>query len=415
MTKPFRKIALERLSSPEQLDQLMQVTDPRGWLALAAMIVLIGAVVVWGFVGSIPTEAPGEGILIRRGGVSDLVATGTGQVEQVLPSVGDQLERGQVVATIRQDQLLRQIEDVESTLREAENEYRELQRFAEEQRRLSARNLAQESTNLERTIATLERNVELLAERVDAQRELLADGLITQQTYLTTEQEHNTTRDQLAAKRLELSSLELRRLEEQQELDQQLETRRGQLRERELELRELRASLEENVRVVAPDAGRVLELSVARGDLVNPGDRLLTMEVVSEELLAVIFVPAELGKQVRPGMPARVSPSNVKREEHGFMLGEVTWVAEFPATSSGMRRLLANEELVERMMSEGPPIRVDVALRRDPATPSGFAWSSARGPDLEITSGTLTEARVILREEPPIALAFPRLRPALED
>ena len=29
----FRKAALERLSSPERLDQLMQVTRPRAWLA----------------------------------------------------------------------------------------------------------------------------------------------------------------------------------------------------------------------------------------------------------------------------------------------------------------------------------------------------------------------------------------------
>lgn len=414
MPGPFRKVALERLSSPEQLDQLMQVTDPRGWLALAAAIVLLAAAVTWSVVGSIPTEAPGEGILIRRGGVSDLVATGTGQVEEVLVEVGDELRAGQVVATIRQDQLLRQIEDLQGTIREVEAEYRELQRYAEEQRRLSERSLAQERANLERTIETLEKNVELLGERVDAQRELLADGLITQQTFLATEQEQNTARDQLAAKRLELGGLELRRLEEQQQLEQQLDSRRSQLRDLELSLRELRGSLEDNVRVVAPDAGRVLELSVARGDLVNPGDRMLTMEVISEELLAVVFVPAALGKQVQPGDAVRVSPSNVKREEYGFMLGEVKWVAEFPATSRGMMRLLSNEDLVSRMMEEGPPIQVDVSLREDSTTPSGYAWSSSRGPELEITSGTLVQANVILEEEPPIALAFPRLGSALD-
>ena len=37
----FRKVALERLSSPEQLDQLMQVTSPKGWLALAGLGALL--------------------------------------------------------------------------------------------------------------------------------------------------------------------------------------------------------------------------------------------------------------------------------------------------------------------------------------------------------------------------------------
>ena len=39
--KLFRKVALERLSSPEQLDQMMTVTSLRGWIALAAAIFLI--------------------------------------------------------------------------------------------------------------------------------------------------------------------------------------------------------------------------------------------------------------------------------------------------------------------------------------------------------------------------------------
>jgi hypothetical protein len=38
MDKPlFRQAALERLSSPEQLDQLVRVTHPLGWLALLAL------------------------------------------------------------------------------------------------------------------------------------------------------------------------------------------------------------------------------------------------------------------------------------------------------------------------------------------------------------------------------------------
>ena len=32
----FRKVSLDRLSSPEKLDQLLPVTDRKGWLALLA-------------------------------------------------------------------------------------------------------------------------------------------------------------------------------------------------------------------------------------------------------------------------------------------------------------------------------------------------------------------------------------------
>lgn len=412
-SKIFRKVSLERLSSPEQLDQLMRVTNPRGWLALAAFWLLIFVALGWGILGSVPTNAHGEGILIRRGGVSDVVTAGSGQVEEILVEVGDTIEQGQVVARIRQQGIERQIGDNEARLAALRDDYEHLQGYAREQRRLSMANEAQQRVSLERSIATLERQRQLLEESLKSQTELLGDGLITQQTILASEQQVNQTRDQLAGQRLELAGLELKRLQTEQQLEQQLETRRTQLRDLELELNEKRASLRENVEVVAAEGGRVLELTADLGDVVSPGTAILSMEVASNELLAVLFVPAELGKQVVPQMEVRITPSTVKREEHGFILGEVIWVAEFPSTSRGMRRLLANEELVSRLTAEGPPIQVDVRLHLDPATPTGFHWSSSRGPELEITSGTLADGSVIVRRDRPISLVLPKLRELL--
>jgi HlyD family secretion protein len=406
----FRKVSLERLSSPEQLDQLMQVTNPRGWLALAGFGALLLTALAWGVFGAIPTTAGGEGILIRSGGVTELVANGSGQVETVLVTVGQEVAEGEVVARIRQDALGRQIIDAQARLGDLRAETRELERYTEEQKRLSARDLAQQRANLERTIDTLERERGLLKERMAAERELLAGGLITKGTLLATEQSLNVATDQLAASRLERTGLELKRLEANQRLDQELEARRNGVRDLELEIRELEARRQEEVTIVSSHAGRVLELMVDGGDVVTPGTPILSLEVISEELMAVVFVPASAGKQVQPGMAVRVSPSTVKREAYGYILGEVTWVSEFPATSRGMERLLANAELVARLMEQGPPIQVNVALRRDPATPTGFAWSSSTGPDVEITSGTLTQGSVIVQQERPINLVIPKLR-----
>lgn len=57
----FRAAALERLSSPEQLDERMQVVSPRGWLALAALGALLLAVVLWGCLGRIAVEVHARG------------------------------------------------------------------------------------------------------------------------------------------------------------------------------------------------------------------------------------------------------------------------------------------------------------------------------------------------------------------
>jgi HlyD family secretion protein len=409
----FRKVALERLSSPEQLDQLMQVTNPQGWLALTGLSALLAAALLWGFFGSVPTETTGEGILLRQGGVSDLVAAGAGQVEEVQVRVGDVIEKGQVVAKIHQESLLRQINDSRAKETDLQAEYQSLQRSAEEQKRLRLRDLAQQRSNLERTIATLEKNVSLLEQRVAAEKKLLDDGLITHQTYLETEQSLNTSRDQLASSRLERSGLELKDLTAQQQLDQQLETRQNAIRDLAIQIREDRARLAENVGVVSPFSGRVLELLVVRGDVVNPGTPILSVEVLSEELQAVLFVPAAEGKRIHTKMPARISPTTVKREEYGFLEGEVTWTSAFPSTSRGMIRLLGNEALVAKLMKDGPPIQVTVALHRDPRTPTGYRWSSSRGPNLKISSGTLATGSIIVKEDRPIRLVIPTVREKL--
>ena len=409
----FRKVALERLSSPEQLDQLLQVTTPRGWLALGALGALLAAGLVWGLVGSIPTLAAGEGIMLRRGGVMDLVATANGQVDDVLIKVGDVIHKGQRVATIRQQGLVRQMEDLGAKRAVADREFQSLVHYANEQTALKESELTEQRANLQRAIAAQEKNVQILAERAAAEQKLVDDGLITRQTLLTSEQALNTARDQLATQRFDLSDLELKRRESAETLKEQLLARSAQIRDLDSQIHEIQAKLKEDVDVLSPYTGRVLELMVNRGDLVTPGAPMLNLEVVADDLLAVIFVPANLGKRVQPGMLVRVSPSAVNSEEYGYMLGRVTWVAEFPSSARGMTRLLANEALVTRLMSSGPPIEVNVALIPDVSTPTGYKWSSSRGPTLKISSGTLASGSVVVRQDHPLSLLVPALREKL--
>ncbi|HNP72362.1 MAG TPA: NHLP bacteriocin system secretion protein [Kouleothrix sp.] len=98
MQKPiFRKVALERLSSPEQLDQLMRVTTARGWLALLALLALIITLLAWSFNDTIPTQTLGRGILLRGGHLARVVPQAAGQVTEVLVRPGDLVQPGQAL------------------------------------------------------------------------------------------------------------------------------------------------------------------------------------------------------------------------------------------------------------------------------------------------------------------------------
>jgi len=60
MRRPiFRRAALERLSSPERLDELIEVTTPRLWLVLLGACVLLLAVVGSGLHGRVPSTVRG--------------------------------------------------------------------------------------------------------------------------------------------------------------------------------------------------------------------------------------------------------------------------------------------------------------------------------------------------------------------
>ena len=60
----FRKKSLERISSPEELDETLRVTDPSVWIVLAAVILLLAGMLIWSSFASI-----------------DSLVTGTAQVE----------------------------------------------------------------------------------------------------------------------------------------------------------------------------------------------------------------------------------------------------------------------------------------------------------------------------------------------
>jgi len=64
----FRAAAVERLSSPDQLDQLIGVTRPADWAAALVLGIALLVITSWSVIGRIPTRVEGEGILISNAG-----------------------------------------------------------------------------------------------------------------------------------------------------------------------------------------------------------------------------------------------------------------------------------------------------------------------------------------------------------
>jgi len=69
----FRKSSLEKISSPEQLNEYMKVTGGGIWLLLLGLFALLLAAGVWAFTGTIPDTVQLKGVAYEEQHDSDLI------------------------------------------------------------------------------------------------------------------------------------------------------------------------------------------------------------------------------------------------------------------------------------------------------------------------------------------------------
>ena len=96
----FRHKALQKMSSPEQLDSLLKVTTPRRWIGLTGLLIVIAGVVVWSATASVPTTLSGPGYLLPQGGLRLVQATVPGTIAGITVGVGDHVVAGQPIGEI---------------------------------------------------------------------------------------------------------------------------------------------------------------------------------------------------------------------------------------------------------------------------------------------------------------------------
>lgn len=101
----FRKKSLERIKSPENLDDYIQVSNPGVWLVLISIIVLLAGACVWGIFGHVDSTVPAL-IRVENGkpvcyiADEDILSVKVGQkvtfaeAEAVIEEIGEKTEEG---------------------------------------------------------------------------------------------------------------------------------------------------------------------------------------------------------------------------------------------------------------------------------------------------------------------------------
>src|SRR5690242_13436704 len=100
--KPVQKI------SPERLNDMIQVTDSKGWLALLSFALILALAIFWLFFGKIPITVQGTCVLINTLGIRTIITNVAGSIEEFNVKPGDIVQEHQVIGKINQFELMNQ-------------------------------------------------------------------------------------------------------------------------------------------------------------------------------------------------------------------------------------------------------------------------------------------------------------------
>lgn len=406
---PFRQSALDRLASPEQLDRLLVVTNPRLWSALAGLFLMLGALLTWSVFGRLPITVDGTGILLSAAGLREVESLGSGVVEALPIKAGDMVDSGALIARIRQPKLEQAVAQADERVRAIKAELATRGSYVRSNSLLETQRLDAERADLARRLTALKERAVFLDKRVQAEREARALGLVTETSVQASMQALDAGRGEIAALEVEMQSNALRRLQLNNGGVESLTEVERRLQEAERDLSAQKLALAQAGQVTSPYRGYVRELRSSIGQLVSAGQALVSIELAGVPLQGLVFVSND-GKRIAPGMEARVSPATVQQEEFGFMVGRVQTISAQPLTLAGMTRTLGNDLLVQQLAARGASFLVEVTLQRDSSTASGFHWSTRQGPPAQVGSGTSIAVSVVVARRRPITLLLPFLR-----
>lgn len=153
--------------------------------------------------------------------------------------------------------------------------------------------------------------------------------------------------------------------------------------------------------VIAPISGTVVAAGPGQGSSVDAGTVLTSIAPDSDTQLGYLFIPTAPSNDVSIGARVVFNVEGVNATDDGLLEGTVSSVSPLPAERARIAYLTASEELTTQIMAAGPVVEVQVALVRDPGTPTGLRWTLPPGPAAPITSGTPAQGTLILSEVRP--------------
>ena len=398
----------------------------RGWAGLSdhgqvgvCLGGMSGALLLWALFWSVPTEVSGSGVLIYPDNAGILNARSGGQVREVYVRVGQKVKRGQVLMQLYLPVMERQLQQQRGNLRQLQRDNarldaRDAQRLGTEKRALETalakfRDDRQRYAQLQRTYAAKLHNLEWLAKR-----EVVAP-LSTE--VVSAEQGLTNTSVNLDDIKIQEKNVVTNYQQIKLTIETQALQRRYQIDDLRRQIQVTEAQIAYDGKVQSERDGTVLDLQVIPGQTVGTGQRLGTIgrtalpDAQDAPLKAVAyFAPAD-ARRLPEGLPVEVVPLWNQRGRFGGIVGRVKQVLTLPATEEDISTTVGNPQLAQELVKNGPVMRSEIALERDPASADGYRWTLSRGSTVfPIRDGLTIGVHAYVEWRTPITYVIPGLR-----
>lgn len=370
-----------------------------GFLALATFL--------WLFFGSIPLLIEGSGIVMNRQGIFTIESKIKGIIEELFVVPGEAVKKDQLVARIENQQESLKYKTSIQRVKSLEENLHKLETQIQTERQHEKKALKEQIAATEFTIHEIEEALPTMIQEVRQQENLLKEGLMSSK-------EFHVTQDVLSQHQIALETAKgnLARLKAdiaKSYREEELQEKRRSLFEAQQQNKILKMSMHYQ-NVYTSSDGRVLEILVNRGTHVQSGTPLMHMESQVEGHTPHIFyafIPIEMGKGIQLGTRVEIELSTVKAEEFGAMIGHITAVSNYSISKESIANMIQNEGLVNYLLrGANAAIQITVEPVLDPTTPTGYQWTSGKGPSIQISTGTVCIVRGIVDRVRPIFYFF---------
>lgn len=378
------------------------------WLWITIFSLLLVAFIIWSILGTISVQATGKGILLSNDGLLVVEVKTDGEVVELPLKLGDLVKKGERIARVYDLKLQVELDNAKKKLEERKRGYKEAQEVILND--LAKRDNALHSNRTSTLYELEERKKQLDYLEADLKNKIMLhkEGLISGSSL-------EEARMQVMNQKIAIKNLDGKLEEIEGDLNKsfnydQLTMYKRLYDEALLEVEEMEAKAN-SFNITAPADGKVLELQVKIGDEIEKGNSVALIEKslsVEREYLFHAYLPVNEGSKVTAGMKARIELLMVDPKKYGYLIGRVKKVSPYPISLNYLEATVRFKNLVEFFKGSTPTvIEAIIQLESNSDNPSGYEWSSGKGPDIKLQTGFLGESLITVERKRPISYLIP--------